>query len=904
VKEYTPEMDLSKTKLFLIETSQEVNSSDSYNNAIKRVSSLIRDGNDRLQERTDKGILLLGNTSAGKSTLAHLLSGRKLQGIKDEETGDMIIDALQPLKDIVIGHKMASETKIPNKCLANGTVIWDCPGFNDTEPDQEIANSFYIKRLSETIDQIKLILVVPEHHIVRDNGKHFIDTLSSFMKTFSNLDAMEGSISLIITQVPANKEPQHIEKSIERILRDNQGVTEEQKILVTKLNSSLHLFHRPTQEGELIAINPLEYINSSCQYVKGNPGMASIIVSKAAMKYSYHLLETAASNFNKILEVTVRAIADATNCLNVNKNNLFVQNYPMIKDWVPESVHYNKLVLHEKNEYFLELDLLNKLQKILTSNKISSILDGLNVLQRVIETIAEYVDSGISSKHQIQDYGYCLQQQYEYVKFFASVCGKELPGEASLAELLALCSSKVLENLEFQVSNLHIDQTQLDKSYYRKAIDYLEKYPDSKPCTKLNALCYSGWASVAECKGESDLAIGLYLKAIKVNNQIPEVYEKLGMLFYSKGQYTKAIEAYKAVNNEFKIKECFKAWLTQDAENPDIMLMQAEYFESIGRFEAARKYYGFASSLSKNETFKSNICQKISGTLNSQTQNITLKAQEFSQKALTQEFYNFDAFKFVVETMDTQVIPNQKKPQKVSAKVTEPVKHVVQTGADKLDATWYDYLAIKDSLIKKGIDAKHILNTVKNNDELAVELDKIKEANSFYIIPLNVNALDGGFGTTSHWVGLHICTNAEAQIIAVKYLNPIGQKINKLLSGIISQKTGIVPKDITFGEGPQFAYEELEIELKGNINDCGPMLVQLFYELVNNGEILTKLLNEEESLAFGQKCRKEQKYDEGNELKETFTISGTVEVPEAIPTIAESDLAGVNSVLITDSAHC
>ncbi|WP_342278329.1 hypothetical protein [Candidatus Tisiphia endosymbiont of Myopa tessellatipennis] len=60
---------------------------------IKQVSNLIRDGNDRLQEHGKKGILLLGDTGAGKSTLAHLFSGRKLQAIFDDKTNELVIDA-------------------------------------------------------------------------------------------------------------------------------------------------------------------------------------------------------------------------------------------------------------------------------------------------------------------------------------------------------------------------------------------------------------------------------------------------------------------------------------------------------------------------------------------------------------------------------------------------------------------------------------------------------------------------------------------------------------------------------------------------------------------------------------------------------------------------------------------
>ncbi|WP_204839973.1 cell envelope integrity protein TolA, partial [Rickettsia endosymbiont of Culicoides newsteadi] len=74
IKEYIP--NIPAVKLFEVEG--EDNQFDNDNQAtIKEVSKLIRDGNDRLQEHGKKGILLLGNTGAGKSTLTHLFSSRR-----------------------------------------------------------------------------------------------------------------------------------------------------------------------------------------------------------------------------------------------------------------------------------------------------------------------------------------------------------------------------------------------------------------------------------------------------------------------------------------------------------------------------------------------------------------------------------------------------------------------------------------------------------------------------------------------------------------------------------------------------------------------------------------------------------------------------------------------------------
>ncbi|WP_425363971.1 hypothetical protein [Candidatus Tisiphia endosymbiont of Hybos culiciformis] len=417
VKEYIPNIPV--VKLFEV-----ADGDNQFNNdeqaTIQQVSSLIRDGNDRLQDHSKQGILLLGNTGAGKSTLAHLFSGRKLQAIFDDETDELVIDAMQPIKDIVIGHKMASETKIPNKCVAKGTTIWDCPGFNDTELVLEIVNRFYIKRLFETTEQLKFVLVVNESDLRSKRGNDFLETLSNFIKSFKDIGSIEGSISLVVSHVSPNKNIDHIKKSIDKILKDNQGATDEHKALIN--NCSIHLFYKPSGEGELTIPDLLAAIEESSKYSDAKGDMVNITISKKAMECSSHLLNTASNNFNQLLEVIVKAIGNATQCLNVNPLNAFSENYHLVKNWVPSSINYNELKQHSEGEYFLGLELLSRLQKVL-NKQIDSISDAIINLQIAVEIFAEYAESDNSQlKHQIQDYGYCLQQQYDYVKFFSTVC--------------------------------------------------------------------------------------------------------------------------------------------------------------------------------------------------------------------------------------------------------------------------------------------------------------------------------------------------------------------------------------------------------------------------------------------------------------------------------------------------
>jgi flagellar biosynthesis GTPase FlhF len=94
---------------------------------ITKIFELVAEGNQRISGSEDEAIFLLGKTGAGKSTLAHALSGKALVGFENDDE-DMVIKAKTPLETIKIGDTSNSETTIPNKCYAKDgdkkIVVW------------------------------------------------------------------------------------------------------------------------------------------------------------------------------------------------------------------------------------------------------------------------------------------------------------------------------------------------------------------------------------------------------------------------------------------------------------------------------------------------------------------------------------------------------------------------------------------------------------------------------------------------------------------------------------------------------------------------------------------------------------------------------------------------------------
>ena len=140
-------------------------------------------------------VLLLGNTGAGKSTLANLLSDVDLEPgargrlqLKDNANG------------LTMGSGCDSVTKYPQYLSSNLGHICDCPGFQDSDgPLVDIINATVLNKVLKHAKNFKVILVTSQSEIESTRGQSFKNVLQN-IRMFSS-DFRCSSVCLVINQV-------------------------------------------------------------------------------------------------------------------------------------------------------------------------------------------------------------------------------------------------------------------------------------------------------------------------------------------------------------------------------------------------------------------------------------------------------------------------------------------------------------------------------------------------------------------------------------------------------------------------------------------------------------------------------------------------------------------------------
>lgn len=648
---------------------EEKKETEEFQKNIINISRLIAEGNDEIQVDGEKAILLLGNTGSGKSTVAHLLSNRKLQPIYDDETGIYKLDAVDPLDSIRISHNKTAETKIPNKCKITDQqlVVWDCPGFNDTDIVQEIANSFYISKLISTSKQLKFVLVASESDIDNNRGVNFVSLVDQLVNNFKTITSLKTSVSLVISHATAGRKVIHLKKSVEKILEENKSLSTDTKEMIEYLLKSVHLFHKPTSEDILPDSELLSAINSSTDFVLNDKVGANMALSTKAKHYAEKLLVTSSNNLTQVLDTLNNAIKDCNNCLTIDNNNIFVKSYDQFYKWLPDNIQKLKTIYTTKY-YDKKYDSVHGFKGTLKQDSLDNVLYFIHIAQqdalkeglgnknnltaiKVIHSILDIFKDFVTSegsfnsdeinsvKQKIANYSYILNQQIEYIEFFGSLLDKQLPYQEDLQITLISCQKVITETLEKQIKSIKLDNSSRP-DYYKQAIKYLEIYKEDKDCGSKIAQANNSLGNIYSDDLKPNIALGFYLKALKFDKTLAETYEKIGDILTSEGKYNKALNYYKVADQKGKVKFCYDKLIESSPKDRKLLEEKGDYLASTGQVNKAITCYTKASDLTYNKQIKKDLLEKVDLLLTGKAiQEIVDEHQKIKNN---DEIYNFE----------------------------------------------------------------------------------------------------------------------------------------------------------------------------------------------------------------------------------------------------------------------
>ncbi|CAG8786622.1 29223_t:CDS:2 [Gigaspora margarita] len=217
---------------------------------IEKIQYHINNINEKIFQQENANIII-GDTGEGKTTLLGYLTGIPLFS-REDDYGDYIIYT-KDSNIIDINNRPISQTSIPT-CRG---IYWDCPGFGDTRgPVQNIVNAYSIFKLVESVEKLKILLVVSESIIKSTRKKEFLNLINNLGETFKNIDELVQGLCLIITKSD-KLDVRKVRTCFRKILEeyDNQESfsqpTREILNFLSSPESQIVFFNAPNQEGQI-----------------------------------------------------------------------------------------------------------------------------------------------------------------------------------------------------------------------------------------------------------------------------------------------------------------------------------------------------------------------------------------------------------------------------------------------------------------------------------------------------------------------------------------------------------------------------------------------------------------------------------------------------------------------------
>jgi len=195
----------------------------SIDESIQLLTTCVKYGNERAQNLQGKeGVIVIGNTGAGKSTMVNYLAGCTMELKSPKELGFKGIKKIVTVRSrasggsfdeiMPIGHTKESKTFMPQieTDPDQRFTYCDCPGFLDNRGAEiNIANAVNVRTAITRSQSVKVVILINYHSLMADRGRGLSDMLKICSNLFGHADNLElykESLLLGISQAPLDME--------------------------------------------------------------------------------------------------------------------------------------------------------------------------------------------------------------------------------------------------------------------------------------------------------------------------------------------------------------------------------------------------------------------------------------------------------------------------------------------------------------------------------------------------------------------------------------------------------------------------------------------------------------------------------------------------------------------------
>lgn len=563
----------------------------------------IEEGYNSITRNSDveeDGYMIIGDSRAGKTTLAAFLAGFKLIEKKKGKI-DVLLELEKPedYPHLKISSANESETKIP--VLIKGEIlIIDTAGFGDTRLTQELANAFHLQRIFEVMGGLKLVLVVPYIYIAFANKDQFFRCMEHFAKLFNlPLAKLKNCLIIVFSMVPSNNglEPQDLKAEIEDAIKTYLNINPSNKRVIELMNilkDSIELFFKPPFP-DMYYNQILNNLRTKGSFLKKEErNSINVVISQRCKE---NLVQNLFKRRSDDLIESLKQIA------------IKIQN---ISDGI---VKNSKTIDKPTQGYFKSFK--NFIGSLLTDNskekddmKNLQKLFGLNTFLIFSDFFRIILDENLSTQEFIQSFEKQIDKLFEGFEQFSDEKVNEL-------HTLKIQLKQRVKHMEF-LDKAYKGEDQQSENIWKEMTPYRTVFTTAK--TAMNEAMSKGFDSfILDMNSKSR---EYYAEGIELMEVIQNQHKKDFKLQIALGNYRLGVLDFENNNKERAIHECLKSLDLNANDNQVYRLINSIC-------ESSPNLLGFVSN-------KKNIVENLftfnNQEMNNKIQNIQDKLKEFFSK--------------------------------------------------------------------------------------------------------------------------------------------------------------------------------------------------------------------------------------------------------------------------------